>query len=144
MQKNDYNKIVIITDLGDSMKNYSRQREAVLQVLRSTNTHPTANWIYTRVREQIPNISLGTVYRNLSALAAAGEILAIDVGDGFEHYDADIAPHLHLSCRHCGSIEDLVLREDILSQRAEEHGFTPETSIYVVYGICKNCKNKLN
>ncbi len=124
------------------MKNYSRQREAILQALRSTDTHPTANWIYNKVREQIPSISLGTVYRNLSALAATGEILAIDVGDGFEHYDGDISPHLHLSCRCCGNIEDLVLESDAFSQLASEHGFSPETSIYVIYGICKKCKKQ--
>lgn len=124
------------------MKNYSRQREAILQVLRSTDTHPTANWIYNKVREQIPSISLGTVYRNLSALAATGEILAIDVGDGFEHYDGDISPHLHLNCRCCGNIQDLVLESDVFGQLASEHGFSPETSIYVIYGICKKCKNK--
>ena len=50
------------------MKNYSRQREAILEVLRSTDTHPTANWIYTEVKKTIPNISLGTVYRNLKCL----------------------------------------------------------------------------
>ena len=125
------------------MKNYSRQREAILEVLRSTNTHPTANWIYTQVREQLPKISLGTVYRNLSALAAAGDILAIDVGDGFEHYDGDVSPHLHLSCRKCGKIEDMVLKEDVLSEKAAECGFTPETSIYVVYGVCKKCNQKI-
>ena len=125
------------------MKNFSRQREAILQVLRSTNTHPTANWIYNQVREQLPNISLGTVYRNLSALSASGEILAIDVGDGFEHYDGDVSPHLHLNCRNCGSIEDLPLMEDCLSQKAKEHGFTPETCCYVVYGVCKNCNQNL-
>ena len=125
------------------MKNYSKQREAILNVLRSTNTHPTANWIYMRVREELPKISLGTVYRNLSALAAAGDILAIDVGDGFEHYDGDVSPHLHLSCRKCGGIEDFVLKDDLLSQKAKEKGFTPETSVYVVYGVCKNCNQNL-
>ena len=125
------------------VKNYSKQREAILEVLRSTNTHPTANWIYTQVREQLPKISLGTVYRNLSALASSGDILAIDVGDGFEHNDGDVSPHLHLSCRKCGGIEDLVLNEEVLSKKAGEHGFTPETSIYVVYGVCKNCNQKI-
>ena len=126
------------------MKNYSRQRETILNVLRSTDTHPTANWIYKKVREQIPNISLGTVYRNLSALAAAGEILAIDVGDGFEHYDGDISPHLHMNCKKCGCIYDVVLPNDFIAEKAKENGFIPETSIYVVYGICKNCNKILN
>ena len=121
------------------MKNYSRQREAILNALRSTNTHPTASWIYSKVREQLPNISLGTVYRNLSALSSAGEILSINVGDGYEHFDGDISPHIHLHCRHCNSITDALLENDPLSSAANQHGFTPENTVYVVYGICKNC-----
>ena len=80
------------------MKNYSRQREVILNVIRSTNTHPTASWIYNKSREQLPNISLGTVYRNLSGLVQSGDILSINVGDGQEHYDGDISAHLHLHC----------------------------------------------
>ena len=123
------------------MKNYSRQREAIINVLRSTNTHPTAAWIYERVREQIPNISLGTVYRNLAALSESGDILSINVGDGQEHYDGDNKTHLHLHCRTCGSIDDLCLESDPLSELAEQNGFQPETSVYLLYGTCKKCKN---
>ena len=124
------------------MKNYSKQREAILSVLRSTDTHPTASWIYEQVREVLPNISLGTVYRNLSALSEAGEILSINVGDGFEHFDGDIHPHAHLHCRECDCIIDARLSGDPLSQIAESHGFTPQISVYVVYGICEKCKTK--
>ncbi len=123
------------------MKNYSRQREAILDVLRSTDTHPTAAWIYERVRERIPNISLGTVYRNLSALSQSGEILSINVGDGQEHYDGDNSSHIHLHCRCCGSINDLELMNDPLKNLADELGFKSETSVYLIYGACKNCKN---
>ena len=122
------------------MKNYSRQREAILEVLRSTDTHPTANWIYTKVKERIPNISLGTVYRNLAALSEAGEIININVGDGFEHFDGNSLPHLHMHCKYCGNITDAYFKDDILSLMANENGFTPENSLYIVYGICKNCK----
>jgi len=123
------------------MKNYSRQREAILSVLRATDTHPTANWIYSEVRKQIPNISLGTVYRNLAALSQAGEILTLNVGDGFDHFDGDISPHLHLHCRCCNSITDAKLSSDPFADAANCHGFIPENTAYVVYGICKNCKN---
>ena len=126
------------------MKNYSRQREAIIKVLRSTDTHPTANWIYTKVREQIPNISLGTVYRNLAALSQAREILSINVGDGYEHFDGDISPHIHLHCRCCNSIIDAALSTDPFANAAKENGFTPDACAYVVYGICKNCKTKIN
>ena len=122
------------------MKHYSRQRETILKVLRSTNSHPTAGWIYEKVREQIPNISLGTVYRNLTELSQSGEILSIDVRDGQEHYDGDKSPHLHLKCTCCNSIEDAVLNNDPLTQLALEMGFDPNVSVYVIYGTCKNCK----
>ena len=125
------------------MKNYSRQREAILEVLRSTDTHPTANWIYNKVREVIPNISLGTVYRNLSALSQSGDILSLNVGDGFEHFDGDTKPHLHLHCRACDSIADAWLNEDPLSETVAKYNFTPELSVYVVSGICEKCK-KIN
>lgn len=121
------------------MKNYSRQREAILDVLRSTDTHPTANWIYGKVRERLPNISLGTVYRNLSALTEAGEILCINVGDDFLHYDGDISAHLHLHCKNCGEIVDIRLANDPLSKMALETGFYPENAVYVLTGICKKC-----
>lgn len=122
------------------MKNYSRQREAILNVLRSTDTHPTANWIYEHVREVIPNISLGTVYRNLSALSEAGEILSINVGDGFEHFDGDIRPHAHLHCKCCDCITDARLDSDPLTEIAAKYNFEPKLSLYVVYGICQKCK----
>ena len=125
------------------MKNYSRQREAILNVLRSTDTHPTANWIYNKVREVIPNISLGTVYRNLSALSQSGDILSINVGDGFEHFDGDTKPHLHLHCRTCDCITDAWLDDDPLSEIVTKYNFMPEISVYVVSGICEKCK-KIN
>ena len=113
------------------MKNYSRQREAIINVLRSTDTHPTAGWIYEKVREEIPNISLGTVYRNLSALSEAGEILSINVGDGYEHFDGDISPHLHLYCRECEKIFDQRLKSDYIQRVAKESGFKTDTTIYL-------------
>ena len=121
------------------MKHYSRQREAILNVLRSTDTHPTAGWIYEKVREQIPNISLGTVYRNLTELSQSGDILSIDVRDGQEHYDGDNSPHLHLRCKCCGSLSDVPICDDPLSALALKKGFTPEAAVYVIYGKCKNC-----
>ncbi len=123
------------------MKNRSKQREAILQVLRSTDTHPTANWIYDEVRKIIPNISLGTVYRNLDALSKAGLILVIDVGDGFKHYDGDVSGHLHLQCKCCESITDIRFDDSFLSNLATNNGFTAEKAVYVLSGLCKKCKS---
>ena len=122
------------------MKKYSKQRETILTVLRQTDTHPTANWIYEKVRETLPNISLGTVYRNLAQLSQSGEILSLHVADGFEHFDFVTAPHAHLHCKKCGAIIDAKLDIEPLSKLSNDLGFTPQNTIYVVYGICKNCK----
>ena len=122
------------------MKNFSRQREEIIRVLRSTDTHPTAAWVYSKVKEAIPNISLGTVYRNLAALSVSGEILSLSVGDGFEHFDGNAAPHAHLHCRSCGKIFAAPVHGDPLADIARANGFEPETSIYIEYGVCEKCK----
>ena len=122
------------------MKNFSRQREEIIRVLRSTDTHPTAAWVYSKVKEAIPNISLGTVYRNLAALSVSGEILSLSVGDGCEHFDGNAAPHAHLHCRSCGKIFDAPVHGDPLADIARANGFEPETSIYIEYGVCEKCK----
>ena len=122
------------------MKNFSRQREEIIRVLRSTDTHPTAAWVYSKVKEAIPNISLGTVYRNLAALSVSGEILSLSVRDGFEHFDGNAAPHAHLHCRSCGKIFDAPVHGDPLADIARANGFEPETSIYIEYGVCEKCK----
>ena len=121
------------------MRNYSKQREAIMQVLRNSKAHPTANQVYEEVRKIIPNISLGTVYRNLSELGGSGDILCLHVADGPERYDGDITPHLHLHCRSCGRVDDVPIADDIISVMAKGEGFVPDKSLYIVYGICKNC-----
>ncbi len=126
------------------MKNFSRQREAILKVLRSTDTHPTANWIYNEVRKEIPNISLGTVYRNLSQLSENGDILSINIGDGVERFDGDIKPHIHLCCTRCNTVIDVPVKNDILADKIGHSDFIVEKSICAAYGICKNCNSNLN
>ncbi len=124
------------------MANYSRQREAILNELRGRCDHPTATQVYEGVRKTIPNISLGTVYRNLASLVESGEILSVMVGDGHEHFDGDKSFHLHLHCKCCGAIIDSRVDEDKLKGIASLEGFIPETSVCVVYGLCKNCQKQ--
>ena len=124
------------------MANYSKQREAILTELRSRHDHPTAAQVYDSVRRVLPNISLGTVYRNLSALTESGEIISLSVGDGHEHFDGDKSLHLHLHCKACGQITDRPFESDALQKSALFDGFTPENSVCVVYGLCKNCQKQ--
>ena len=74
---------------------YSRQREAIKEFMMTRKDHPTADMVYMNVRKEFPNISLGTVYRNLTLLSDMGELLRLRVGDGVDHFDATTTPHYH-------------------------------------------------
>ncbi len=124
------------------MKNYSKQREAILEALRENRVHPTAGQIYEFVQKKIPNISLGTVYRNLAELSADGTVLSLNVNDGFEHFDGDHTPHLHLHCRKCGTITDLPLDISAQLSEIEKSGFSPDSLSCVINGICAECAEK--
>ena len=122
------------------MRNYSKQREAILEVLCSTTAHPTVNWIYERTREKLPKISLGTVYRNLAELKAEGRIIEVPVQDGFQHFDGNPLPHLHFHCRTCGGIYDCVSPDSKLKAFLEnELGCAVEEESLVFSGVCKGC-----
>ena len=88
---------------------YSRQRQLIHSFLMTRKDHPTADIVYQNVRQEYPNISLGTVYRNLTLLADRGEILRLQVGDGVDHFDADTSRHCHFVCSDCGGVTDLQL-----------------------------------
>ena len=124
------------------MRNYSKQREAILKVLRNSKSHPTALQVYDEVRKEIPNISLGTVYRNLAVLVEDGEILSVVVGDGNDHFDGDNSFHLHLHCKKCGSITDVPALDKTIEALSGQEGFCIENAVCVVYGICRNCNGK--
>lgn len=120
---------------------YSRQREAIKNFLLTRKDHPTADVVYSHVREEFPNISLGTVYRNLTLLSDLGEILRIRVGDGIDHFDATVVPHYHFICTECGSVIDLDL--DTLTQINEiaDASFDGKIAGHVTYfyGTCPHC-----
>ena len=123
------------------MKNYSRQREAILEIVSASHSHPTAAQVYAAVKEKIPNISLGTVYRNLAQLSQNGDILMLSVGEGCERYDGNVKAHLHLHCKVCGNIFDIPLYENNeLNALALKEGFKCESTICIIEGICKDCK----
>ncbi len=134
--------MIIITDLTErSEMNYSRQRQSILEYLQSTKSHPTAEMVYNHVREEYPRISLATVYRNLSQLLEAGEIIKISTGDSFEHYDADTSPHSHYFCRCCHRVMDIYMAptaEQILSASSVGIG-TVEKASLLFTGVCRDC-----
>lgn len=85
----------------------TKQRRVVYETIKGTLSHPTADWIFEKVRTELPKISLGTVYRNLSVLKDEGTIREIYGNDRRAHYDADLSPHAHFICSTCGQIWDV-------------------------------------
>ena len=123
---------------------HSRQRDSIMEFLSQRKDHPTADTVYMNVRKTFPNISLGTVYRNLTLLADIGEISRIRVGDGVDHFDADTSPHYHFICKECGSVIDLDMEDMTEINQAANQNFdgTIEGHITYFYGNCGNCSSK--
>jgi len=120
----------------------TRQREAILRVLRDTTSHPAADWIYSEVRKDIPNISLGTVYRNLRLLQECGEVLGIDLGSTSTRFNGNSANHYHFRCERCGGIFDIdePLDEEINKRIARRTGFKISGHWLEFHGLCKECQ----
>lgn len=119
----------------------SKQREAILLVLRGSKDHPTADLICERVRKEFPNISLGTVYRDLGQLVEAGEITIVDCCAPKVHYEGNLNQHIHFLCTSCGRIIDVFCSPTVPSE-ITEMGLTVLSQKTVYYGICKQCRDK--
>lgn len=120
---------------------YSRQRESIKQYLMGTKSHPTADAVYRHVRTEYPNISLGTVYRNLNFLVERGEIIRLTCGDGSEHYDADTSKHYHFICRECERVSDLSVEPLNHVNTLASVGFDGiiESHTILFHGVCPEC-----
>lgn len=125
------------------MIKYSRQREAIKNFLLERCDHPTAETVYTNIKETFPNISLGTVYRNLSLLSEIGEIQKLSTGIGPDRFDGNTNPHYHFICNSCGCVMDLDAgRLDHINILAGQD-FDGEIEGHLVYffGKCPQCSH---
>lgn len=121
----------------NTVKRFSKQRFTVLNELSKLDTHPTADEIYEIVKKVIPNISLGTVYRNLNSLCEEGSVIKFS-SDGKEHFDAKIKPHIHLCCEKCGKILDVYNDINICNDELLNSEDFKINNI-IISGICRNC-----
>lgn len=119
--------------------NYSKQRAAIMNVLKQTTVHPSAEYVYNEVRKEIPNISLGTVYRNLKQLEQSGEVVRVFGTFEKERYDGNTMLHAHFVCDNCQKVTDITipvqLARDILALSPDARTFTLNFS-----GLCPDCK----
>ena len=120
-------------------RKHSRKRDAILELIhgcRSSKIHPTAQWIYEQLKPQLPDLSLGTVYRNIKVLLEEGVLASVGVINGEERFDGEPKPHSHAVCTRCGMVMDLPAKE----KPALIPGFTIDIRNTIFYGLCSGCK----
>ena len=120
----------------------SRKREAILDCLRQTDVHPSAEWVYRRLKPRIPDLSLATVYRNLALFKQEGLICSLGVVQGLERFDGDTSPHVHFICTGCGRILDLPglqLPAELESQAVQITGGQVTGASLRFHGVCRHC-----
>ncbi len=125
---------------------YSRQREAIKAFLCSRCDHPSADMVFDNVRKEFPNISLGTVYRNLNLLVDIGEAIKITTKDGSDRFDARTNPHYHFICNNCGAVEDLLMPPVLDVQEQASNCINAEIESHEIkfWGLCNKCKHHTN
>lgn len=121
---------------------HSRQRDALLTLLKSVKNHPTADWLYEELKKEFPRISLATVYRNLNLLADDGQIVRLECSDGREHFDGNPEKHYHFICRNCSTILDISVNiEKPLSELVKEKdSLSIEDHALFFFGLCGECQ----
>ncbi|QJR20863.1 Transcriptional regulator, FUR family [Brevinematales bacterium NS] len=120
----------------------SRIREAILETLKGTRTHPPADKVWEEVKKIYPSATLATVYRNLHILESQGKILALDVGQGEKRYDGFVHHHAHFVCRKCGEVYDCEIKEGSFAKGMNIPGEV-EAFQLTLYGVCERCMTKV-
>lgn len=127
------------------MNNYSKQREAILDVMKENRTHPTAEEIYKLVLEKEPQISKSTVYRNINILVDLGKIRKLNMTVGPDRYDYLYKEHSHAICEKCGKIFDFyydIDKNKISNELLKQIEKNININSIIIYGICEDCKSK--
>lgn len=123
---------------------HSVQRDAILDVLRSLKTHPTAEELYQKLKKNMPNLSLATVYRNLEQFSRAGLVMKLDCGGEMKRFDGNVNIHPHLRCSCCGAVSD-VENSKIDDLQQQLINMLPELdcrSLSLEFnGVCSCCQN---
>lgn len=131
--------------LEDTSLRMTKQRQVILEELRAVTSHPTADEMYDMVRRRLPNVSLGTVYRNLEILSETGVVQKIDIGGTKKRFDGNVEGHHHLRCVECGRVDDAHLDTGVdleaLAGAATEYKILRHRLEFI--GICPACAKKM-
>lgn len=122
---------------------YSRQKQLIEQTIKESYVHLTADDVYSILKQDNPNLSLGTVYRNLNKLVEKGIVRRLVLGNGGDRFDGNLEEHHHIVCEKCGAIMDICLKDfPTLDEKIKsETGAIPTSYQLVVRGICKDCQS---
>ncbi|MCB1162140.1 MAG: transcriptional repressor [Candidatus Krumholzibacteriia bacterium] len=127
---------------------HTRQRRAILQFLRGTRTHPTAEQTHAELRKELPTLSLGTVYRNLGKLVEEGLVRELRPGvrGAGSRYDAALEAHHHFFCTRCGKVEDVYPGLPSTVKEAMIRSIDRDVSEFRLqfFGICEDCAHRAN
>lgn len=116
---------------------------AILNALQETDVHPTADWVYARLKPRYPNLSLGTVYRNLKKFCENGRAVSVGVINGQEHFDGRVDPHAHFVCKQCGAVLDVpeeFFQEEDFVRLSAKYRLQVENARVLFEGLCPQCQ----
>lgn len=124
-----------------------RKRDAILECLRHTKAHPSAEMLYTKLKPEIPDLAMGTVYRNLTLFKEQGLVSSVATVRGVERFDANTDPHVHFICAGCDAVIDLdemQVPETLAQTAAQCCGGTVDGCQLSFTGICRDCNKERN
>ncbi len=119
----------------------TRQRKTILEIIKTSNEHMTAEEIYLKAKKVMPSIAMGTVYRNLGLMTEAGEIRRIPIPDSPDRYDKSVKPHEHMVCQECGEVHDVFI-DGLLEYLRQSTGAEITGYDLNLRFICENCRRK--
>ena len=122
-----------------------RKRDAILEYLRGTNAHPSAETIYTDLKQQIPDLAMGTVYRNLTHFKQQGLVSSVATVNGVERFDANTDPHIHFICNDCDAVIDLMemqIPQNLQTAASQCCGGRADLCQLSFSGVCRDCLTK--
>ena len=120
-----------------------RKRDAILSCLRQTTEHPSADWVYAKLKPEIPDLALGTVYRNLTLFKDQGLIASLGTVGGVERFDGNTTPHVHFICTNCHRVLDLhqiQVPAELNASAGRASGGVVESCQLTFRGRCSGCK----
>ena len=126
---------------------FSKKRQAIYDALLSSKEHPSAETVYQALKAEYPDLSLGTVYRNIKGMMESGDVICVGNVEGKDRFDANIEPHAHLVCRACGAVMDLDIPGDMAFQcrsLAQQNKIELDLGSLHFEGLCPACRERAN